>query len=481
MKHLFCIFNANDPTPTAYAIRSSSYQRVTVFVFGKENFGKRQNRSLYRLEKWLAGSAKSSEDWPRGLWSDSWDWEKPKAEVELVEIESLSEDVFESHEDSTIIVDLKSGTKKMSVEMMEYANRRFENPQFIMSNIGSCIALSHGLVVPTPHLSLNEMVWLSSGFIIDVDYAPDFDSSVDAVDHLDYDLQRRSGQHRFSFKQTYLERMGKLFSGEYETDRYIYHDYLEEFTAFAMKQKNEYVEVYGGVRFINPKRLKNCLGRAEWVILKNKYPDEFTTEHRTEIEAFFESGTTENEDLIAYVRKKIHTMEIDSLALTIDGWLIGVECKYGTYREIDVDRLHAICSRLSPRFYPLIVNTNQSKKYALGVHQIPFPALLDPLDSILVFPKILPTNIEVAESKLQEYPDDQQDVELEDALDIIHQLLLIIKENPISWPEFYQLLQSQGVKTTGLLKFIKLHFSEKLNFSLKRPKNQTGINWIVWN
>ena len=173
-----------------------------------------------------------------------------------------------------------------------------------MSNIGSCIALSHGLVVPTPHLSLNEMVWLSSGFIIDVDYAPDFDSSVDAVDHLDYDLQRRSGQHRFSFKQAYLERMGKLFSGEYETDRYIYHDYLEEFTAFAMKQKNEYVEVYGGVRFINPKRLKNCLGRAEWVILKNKYPDEFTTEHRTEIEAFFESGTTENEDLIAYVERK---------------------------------------------------------------------------------------------------------------------------------------------------------------------------------
>ena len=108
---------------------------------------------------------------------------------------------------------------------------------------------------------------------------------------------------------------------------------------------------------------------------ENKYPDEFTTEHMTEIEAFFESGTTENEDLIAYVRKKIHTMEIDSLALTIDGWLIGVECKYGTYREIDVDRLHAICSRLSPRFYPLIVNTNQSKKHASGVHQIPFPML----------------------------------------------------------------------------------------------------------
>ena len=127
------------------------------------------------------------------------------------------------------------------------------------------------------------------------------------------------------------------------------------------------------------------------------------------------------------------------------------------------------------------MNTNQTKKHESGVHQIPFPMLLDPLDSILVFPEILPTNLEVAESMLQEYPDDQQEVELEDALDIIHQLLLIIKENPISWPEFYQLLQSQGIKTTGLMKFIKQHFSEKLNFSLKRQKNQTGINWIVWN
>ena len=42
-------------------------------------------------------------------------------------------------------------------------------------------ALSHGLVVPTPRLSLNEMVWLSSGFVIDVDYSPDFESSVDAI------------------------------------------------------------------------------------------------------------------------------------------------------------------------------------------------------------------------------------------------------------------------------------------------------------
>ena len=173
-------------------------------------------------------------------------------------------------------------------------------------------------------------------------------------------------------------------------------------------------------------------------------------------------------------------MEIDSLAMTTDGWMLGVECKYGRYGGIDVDRLHAICSRLSPRFYPLIVHTNQSKKYEAGVHQIPFPMLLDPFDSILIFPEVTPTNLEIVEAIFEEYADDIQEHELENSMDIIHDLLLIVKENPISWPEFYQLLQSQGIKTSGLLKFIKLHYSEKLGFSLDRPRSQTGVNWINW-
>ena len=97
--------------------------------------------------------------------------------------------------------------------------------------------------------------------------------------------------------------------------------------------------------------------------MKSRNPDRYTVEHRTELEEFFETHSTENTELIEFVRKKIHTMEIDSLAMTTDGWMLGVECKYGRYGGIDVDRLHAICSRLSPRFYPLIVHTNQSKKY----------------------------------------------------------------------------------------------------------------------
>ena len=89
MKHLFCIFNANDPTPTAYAIRSSTYDKVSVFVIGQERYGERQERALYRFKKWLSGSAKSSEDWPQGLWKDAWDWKKPEGDVQIVEIANI--------------------------------------------------------------------------------------------------------------------------------------------------------------------------------------------------------------------------------------------------------------------------------------------------------------------------------------------------------------------------------------------------------
>ena len=86
MKHLFCIFNANDPTPTAYAVRSSTYDKVTVFVIGQERYGERQERALYRFKKWLSGSAKSSEDWPQGLWKDAWDWKNQSVMCRLLKL-----------------------------------------------------------------------------------------------------------------------------------------------------------------------------------------------------------------------------------------------------------------------------------------------------------------------------------------------------------------------------------------------------------
>ena len=44
--HLYCIFNANDPTPTAIAIRSLNFQSVTVYVIGHDSFSEPQRKNL---------------------------------------------------------------------------------------------------------------------------------------------------------------------------------------------------------------------------------------------------------------------------------------------------------------------------------------------------------------------------------------------------------------------------------------------------
>lgn len=490
-KHLFCILNANDPTPTAYAIRSSSYDKVTVFILGKDRFNERQSRAFYRFKKWLSGSAKGSETWPEGLWSDSWDWAKPQSEINLVEVDVLSEEMFDAEKDSTVVIDLKSGTKKMSIEMVEYAQRRFDNPQYIMANIGSCIALSHGVVVPTQHLSLNEMVWLSSGFVIDTDYKPDADFAKQSEEFFEYKIKMDwNNEQRVSFERRYLQRIGKVFKND-ESDGKIFSKYLEEFTSAILCNKEEIVESCGGVRFIYPKRIEICLSRAEWVIFNQKGRDEFSIQHEVELREFFESKVSNNKAIIDYVRKKLHTMEIDTLALTKDGLMIGVECKYGRYTEIDVDRIYAICSRLSPRFHPLLVNSKTKSNNERNVLELPFPFLTERLSRILLdpgeynIPGSEGTN-DSSKSSIEHVKDEfmgqkeQLKLELDECTEMITDLLLLVKEHPITWPEFYVLLQENGVKTNGLFRFLSKELASSMGFKTQNNPSKHGSDWICW-
>jgi hypothetical protein len=91
--------------------------------------------------------------------------------------------------------------------------------------------------------------------------------------------------------------------------------------------------------------------------------------------------------------------------------------------------------------------------------------------------------VEVAESKpkAEEIANPVQELALSDSVDVIRDLLIIVKESPISWPEFYKLLQQQGVKTKGLLKFLEAEFSERLGFSIKGSKAELGVQWILWD
>ena len=62
-----------------------------------------------------------------------------------------------------------------------------------------------------------------------------------------------------------------------------------------------------------------------------------------------------------------------------------------------------------------------------------------------------PTDIEVVEIEPEDeqIPIPAQELTLKESADMIHNLLLIIKDEPMSWAEFYKLLQEKGVKTKG--------------------------------
>jgi hypothetical protein len=354
--------------------------------------------------------------------------------------------------------------------------------------------LSHGVVVPTQHLSLNEMVWLSSGFVIDTDYKPDADFAQQSEEFFEYKVKMwGNNEQRVSFERRYLQRMGKVFQNN-ESDGKIYPDYLEEFTSSILSNKEEIVESCGGVRFIYPKRIEVCLGRAEWAIFPKKGRNEFSTKHEVELRDFFESRASNNKAIIDYVRKKLHTMEIDTLALTKDGLMIGVECKYGRYSEIDVDRIYAICSRLSPRFHPLLVNSKTKSNNTRNVLELPFPFLTESLDRILLKNpgeyKIPGSDVEAAnkpsKSSIEQVKDDfvgqeeQDKIELDESTEMIAELLLLIKAHPITWPEFYLLLQENGVKTNGLFKFLSKEFASSMGFNTQTNPVDCGIDWILW-
>ena len=56
---LYTIFNRNDPTPTASALRNHSYDSAVVFVLEEMGFNKQHRTNLSRFKTWISGSPKS--------------------------------------------------------------------------------------------------------------------------------------------------------------------------------------------------------------------------------------------------------------------------------------------------------------------------------------------------------------------------------------------------------------------------------------
>jgi hypothetical protein len=75
---------------------------------------------------------------------------------------------------------------------------------------------------------------------------------------------------------------------------------------------------------------------------------------------------------------------------------------------------------------------------------------------------------------------EQLELELDECTEMITDLLLLVKEHPITWPEFYLLLQENGVKTNGLFKFISNEFASSMGFTTQTNPVRHGVDWIRW-
>ena len=67
---LYTIFNRNDPSPTASALRNHVYDSAVVFILGEQNFNKQHKENLRRFKTWISGSPKNHNKvgWPDDYW-----------------------------------------------------------------------------------------------------------------------------------------------------------------------------------------------------------------------------------------------------------------------------------------------------------------------------------------------------------------------------------------------------------------------------
>ena len=373
--HLYCIFNANDPTPTAFAIRSLNFQTATVFVVNQKAFTDKQNSNLDRLKKWINGSAKP-EGWPEGWWNPDWDWAEATPEVSMEYVDELTPEIFGNTDADHTFVDLKGGTKAMSIDLMDYANERLDNPQFIFSNPGESLLLSKGVVLPRDVLGLNEIVFLASGYVMNEEYVPEPRIAEKIKLEFKYITETKMKKKRARFDSKFLESIKRYVPPNLSARAFMEQAFLEEFTSAMLSVSEEVTQSVAGVRFIDPSfeisresaefmlNLPYIKKRMEKKPKKKKIYDTSLELLKDFAPALHNHG---HEASLELIRQHMHIMEIDALAILSSGELIGVECKYGSYQPDDVHRIRAICQRLSPRSTPVLVN---SKLYSTNVYNV---------------------------------------------------------------------------------------------------------------
>jgi len=498
---LYTIFNRNDPTPTANALRNIGFENAVVLILGQEDFNPRHQENLARFKTWLTGSPRYHVEeeeeeyrWPDMFWKQNWEWEGIDSEkVSFLTAEGITADLVNliSSEDT---VDVTSGTKIQVATLIQELHNNHCNPNIVLQTQNNqTLNISTGNLIPqmTP-LNFRERVWLSSGYIVDYEVKGD-----PKIGEIWIGTRKKlSNEVVFPKQGEISKKLGKNINLE--------HGYwLEEAVTHMMSTWSTISETYLGPRLIRPsfsraagaafftvvakvnqdKRGRGPLTEYKESILKIDEHEDFEEKQHQAFE--FLLKTEFNRKQIRFIHQCLHSVEFDSVAFDASsGKVYVVECKAMTNIKPGVlGRIFAITKLVFPTTgVPMLAYGGTTSTTSNGVYQIAWPELATE-EILSQLPKTykLPKSTKKEKTQKQRSTENNQIVnevkKRHATLENTRPLLNIIRADPRDWLQFVNLVTRNGIKAKGLWKKMEKWGNSSKLFELD-PERRGSVDWI---
>jgi hypothetical protein len=500
---LYTIFNRNDPTPTANALRNIGFENAVVLILGQEDFNLRHRENLARFKTWLTGSPRYHVEeeeeeyvWPDMFWKQNWEWEGIDSEkVSFLTAEGITPDLVNSIS-SEDTVDVTSGTKIQVATLIQNLHNNHCKPTIVLQtqNNQTLNILTGNLTPQITPLKFRERVWLSSGYIVDYEVKGDPKIGEIWIGTTKKDTKRGV----FPKQGEISKKLGK------DIDLRDGH-WLEEAVTHMMSTWSTVSEAYLGPRLIRPSFSRAAGAAFFTVVAKLNYDkiagdllsgykesilkiDEHEDYEEKRHQVFeFLLKTEFDQHQIQVIHQCLHSVEFDSVAFdSSSGKMYVVECKAMTKVEAGVlGRIFAITKLVFPTTgVPMLAYGGTTSTTSNGVYQIAWPELAT--EEIL---SQLPTTYEIPKSTQKEKTQHKRSTENNQTVDEVKKrhanfknlrpLLDIIRADPRAWELFVDLVRENGINTRRLWKKMEKWAKSSNFFELNEEKRKT-VNWISW-
>jgi hypothetical protein len=522
---LYTIFNRNDPSPTASALRNHSYDSAVIFVLGEISYNKKHRGNLSRFKTWISGSPKNHSNttgesdnhtqWPDIFWKKQWDWPSLSNEqISFISSDNITDELIQSV-GSNDIFDLTSGTKGQCANLIQKISINEKSVNFFLqTRNGNSLNLSNGtLTKNNSPLSFRERVWLSSGYIVDYG-KPGNPIRGEKLAKIRKVVQEAKKGVTVTPNEVELSKIFKVKKVNMHAGFW-----LEEVTTHMISNWPEINESYVGPRLIH-----NSFTRAARVSFHTL---SLTLDYHKKTQEIFKNHIekiTEINELEDYEKMKeatldflvdteftkeqihkivacLHSIEFDAVAFDHNsGNVFACECKAMVKAKPGVlGRINSITKLVFPTYgTPVLVYSGSKSVKTEGVNLISWPELSNPnvIDK-LSHGEILDyksTGSEKKENNSNDKTNNEQFKPFKFRLKVLKSTLKFLKYNPMSWVLFEEKLRSSGYGKIG-----KLHkglrtkpygkkLAKEMGFeintssdSLVRNKLLETGDWITWN